>query len=538
MPKIPMVNADAVGMVKDESTNEIDIRAFSLVKNARVQDGALERILGHQPALVPPPTDQDPLFLLPAPLQSDYYWIWASASRVFANSTGVNVDITRASAVYNSGYGLWNGGFFNGITFLNNGGDPPQVWLNPGTGVKLVDLPNWQATVRAKYLGAYKNYLVALYVTKGATVFPQMVKWSHVADAGSIPTSWDETDPTKDAGEFPLSETPGVLMGQMTMRDANILYKDDSVYAMTFTGGTNIFRFQRILKEAGLLAPYALQKFNLQGEKHIVMSSDDVFIHDGNNATPILQKRMRKWLFANMDVNAYIHSFIVINVKLSEAWICFPSNGAVTCDTAIIYNYRNQAVTVRELPHVSHAASGILNAVQGSGQDQIWEGDTDIWENDRTTWGERVYNPSSEKLIVCSPAPISKFYATDVTDTFDGVPFTTTIERDGITIVGQDRQGKPIQDNAVEKLLTYIFPRIETATDLKFNYYVGVQERRKDPIYWEGPFVFDPAVDLHVCPLISGRIISIKLEVTDPGYFRYMGYDIDITPIGNWYGSH
>lgn len=533
MSRIPMVNADALGMIQDESTNEIDIRAFSYVRNARVQDGAVDRIRGQQPALVQPDPDNDPLYVLPAPLQQDYYWIWGTQDKVFAYNAHINQDISRPAG-YSSGYGLWNGCFFNGILVMNNGGDVPQVWQNPGPTSTLVDLPHWEPTVRAKYIGAYKNYLVALNVTKGATVFPQMVKWSHVADPGSIPTSWDETDPTKDAGEFPLSETPGVIMGQMTMRDTNIIYKDDSVYAMTFTGGTSIFRFQRILKESSLLAPYAMQKFNLQGEKHIVLSSDDVFVHDGTTATPILQKRMRKWLFANMDVENYVHAFILINVPLSEAWICFPSNGSVFCDTALIYNYRNQALTIRDLPMVSHGSSGVLNDITGAGGGGTWDSDYDIWQIDKTNWGERAYNPSSDKILLASPAPTSKFYAADVTDYFDGVPFTTTIERDGITIVGTDRQGKPIQDTSVHKLLTYIFPRLETSTGITFNYYVGVQERRKDPITWEGPFVFDPSSDRHVCPLVSGKILSVRLEVTQPGFFRYMGYDIDVTAAGAW----
>jgi len=530
-----MVNADALGMIQDQSTNEMDIRAFTIVENARIQDGSIERILGHQPALQPPPGTEDPLWTIYAPLQQDNYWIWGSVDKIWAYASGGDhVDITRTSAPYNAGPRTWNGGIFNGIFFCNNGADIPQVWLNPAPDTPLVDLPNWESTVRAKYMNCYKHYLVCLNVTKGATVYPQMVKWSHIADAGSIPTSWDETDPTKDAGEFPLAETPGVLMGQMTMRDANILYKDDSVYAMTLSGGTSIFRFQRILKEGGLLCPYGMQKFNLQGEKHIVLSSDDVFIHDGVNATAILQKRMRKWLFSNMDVSNYQNAFIIVFKAKSEAWICFPSNGSFYCDTALIYNYRNQSLTIRDLPAISYADTGVVDDIAGSGATQIWNNDYDIWDTDKTSWGERTYNPASDKILMAKPGVKRQFYAADSTDMFDGVPFTTTIERDGITIVGQDRQGNPIQDSSVVKLLTYIFPRIETEADLNFQYYVGTQDKREDPISWEGPFDFDPQNDRHVCPLVSGKILSVKVLVTDPGFFRYNGYDIEVSACGAW----
>jgi len=530
-----MANADEIGMVADASTNEMDPRAFSLIKNARIQDGSVERIQGHQPALKPPPSGQDPLWTLFAPLQQDNYWIWASPSKVYSYTAGgTHTDITRASGAYNAGPRAWNGGIFNGIFFCNNGADPPQVWLNPAPGTPLVDLPNWPAGTLAKYMSCYKNYMVALYITKTSTVFPQMVKWSHVADAGSIPTSWDVTDPTKDAGEFPLAETPGILMGQMTMRDANIIYKNDSVYAMTLSGGTSIFRFQRILKEGGLLAPYGMAKFNLQGEKHIVLSSDDVFVHDGNTATAILQRRLRKWLYANMDASTFQNSFIVINAAKTEAWICFPSNGAYYPDMALVYNYRNQSLTVRELPVISYASTGVLDDIMGAGSGGIWENDLDIWDNDKTNWGERSYNPASDKILYAKPGTNRQFYAADVTDYFDGVPFTTTLERDGITITGQDMSGKPIQDLAVVKLLSYIWPRIETDANLDFQYFVGTQEKREDEIAWEGPFDYDPKTERHLCPLVSGLIISIKLVVTTAGFFKYNGYDIQIGPVGSW----
>lgn len=540
MPRIPMVNADAIGMVQDQSTNEIDVRAFSLIQNARIQEGSIERIMGHQPALVPPPDNEDPLWLIPAPLQEDYYWIWATADKVYAYATGsgAHQDITRASGPYNAGPRAWNGGIFNGLFFCNNGADVPQVWLTPGPSTPLVDLPNFTPDCTVKYLSSFKNYLVALNVTKGAEVFPQMVKWSHIADPGDVPNSWDITDPTKDAGEFPLSETPGVLMGQLTMRDANILYKDDSVYAMTYTGGTSIFRFQRILKEGGLITPYGVKKFNLQGEKHIVFSSDDIFIHDGVTATAILQKRMRRWLYSNMDTSTYMNSFIVTFAQKSEAWICFPMNGSFYPNMALIYNYRNQSLSIRELPNVSYADTGVVTDITGAGASAIWESDLDIWDTDKTNWGERTYNPSSDKILMAKPDTTQSagrnFYAADVTDLFDGVPFTTTIERDGITIVGQDRSGQPIQDLAVYKLLSYIWPRIETDANLHFEYYVGTQTRRTDPISWEGPFPFDAKNDRHVCPLVSGLILSIKLVVADAGFFRYNGYDIQISPTGAW----
>jgi hypothetical protein len=49
----------------------------------------------------------------------------------------------------------------NGLLFLTNGVDKPQVW-NPTTpATKLIDLPNWQATVRCAGIRSFKNFLLA-----------------------------------------------------------------------------------------------------------------------------------------------------------------------------------------------------------------------------------------------------------------------------------------------------------------------------------------------------------------------------------------
>ena len=533
MARIPIVKTDILGLIKDQSPNELDLRAFSEILNARVQDGSIQRFTGHQPALAPP--TQDPFWLLPAPLQQAYYWIWASSDKVFAFTGGAHEDISRTvGGAYSGAPGVWTGGIFNGIPILNNGADVPQYWANPGPGNNLADLPNWQAGVRVKALRPYKNYLVGIDVTKGATRYPQMVKWSHIADPGSVPSSWDETDPTVDAGEFPLSETPGTLIDMLTLRDTNIVYKDDSVYSMVPTSSGNIFKFQRILQEAALLTRNAVKKFNFRGEKHIVFSPDDIFVHDGVTATPILESRLRKWLFSNLDVTNYVNSFIVMDFAYSEAWICFPMQGTEFPNMAIVYNFRTGTLATRELPEITHAESGIVIDISGSGDTATWDGDAASWDSDLSSWGERIYNPGSSRVILAKGGTGRDFFAADATDSFDGAAFTTTIERAGLTVVGQDRQGNPIQDTTTNKLVTAVYPRIESDSSVIINIYVGSQENRQSPIVWEGPFPFDPQVDRFVNPLVQGKILSFRFEATTQGYFRFYGYDIEVVPVGSF----
>lgn len=45
--------------------------------------------------------------------------------------------------------------------------------------LNLATLPGWGATDVAAVVRPYKNFLIALNITKGAVNYPHMVKWSH-----------------------------------------------------------------------------------------------------------------------------------------------------------------------------------------------------------------------------------------------------------------------------------------------------------------------------------------------------------------------
>lgn len=132
----------------------------------------------------------------------------------------------------------WTGTSLSGIPILNVGDTSkyPMTWdLN--TANKFVDLANWPANQYCKSLRAFKNYLVALHVKKGATIYPFMVKWSSPADPGAVPATWDASDATNDAGETDLAEGGDVIVDGLQLRDCFMIYKESSCWRMDFTGG-------------------------------------------------------------------------------------------------------------------------------------------------------------------------------------------------------------------------------------------------------------------------------------------------------------
>ena len=62
-------------------------------------------------------------------------------------------------------------------------------------------------TVLCKSMRAFRSFLIALNITTDGVNFPRVVKWSTEAATQTLPTSWNETLSTVDAGEFELADT-------------------------------------------------------------------------------------------------------------------------------------------------------------------------------------------------------------------------------------------------------------------------------------------------------------------------------------------
>ena len=177
----------------------------------------------------------------------------------------------------------------NGIAFLNNPNDVPQAWT-PSASNNFDALSNWDANHTCRALRPYKNFLIALDVTKTATRYPHLVMWSDAADPGLVPGSWVPSA-TNRAGEYPLSETDDFVVDGLSLRDTFVVYKQESCWGMQLIGGDNVFRFYRMFDNVGVLGAHCAIEFK-RGQ-HAVFAPDDIVIHDGVTARSIVDNRVK-----------------------------------------------------------------------------------------------------------------------------------------------------------------------------------------------------------------------------------------------------
>jgi hypothetical protein len=512
---IPQVGA--VGVNKDLSVHELPPNAWTDAKNIRFLDGLVQQFLGHNEVYNSPPAV--PQYLMPCNVGGARYWIYPTAAKTYCvtntGGTAVHTDITHVTprtGVVNQ----WTGTLLSGIPILNSGDliSVPMSWdLN--TTHKFVDLANWPASTYCKAMRSYKNYLVALNVTKSGTNYPYMVKWSHPADPGTLPASWDQTDPTKDAGELDVAEGSDPIVDGLQLRDSFMIYKEASVWRMDFVGGPYVFRFSKVLGMSGALNRNCIVEVD---GWHLVLTSSDVMLHDGQNAVSVLDKQTRRFLFQNIDVNNAALCFVYKNPFFNEVYICYPAIDATSCTKAMVWNYKDKTVSFRDMPNVNHGAFGPVD----NGLASTWDGDAAPWNSDLTVWDGPDFVPSTARTMVASND--QKLYLMDASASFNGALPGSYLERRGLSFDKPERI----------KTVRGIRPRITGLVGSTVNIKVGSSpDPYADPVY-SAPIAYTIGGQPNADFLVSGRYIAVRFETGSAYQWRLDSYDIDIVDGGAW----
>lgn len=382
--------AGQYGYIPDALPQELPPNAWSVAQNMRFRNGYAERALGTTPVLNTPTVT--PYFITPYRVGASQFWVYAGLAKVYSDDGTTKTDITAVVAPTGAIDDRWTGGSAEGVLVLNNGKDQPVFWGGvPATPCAI--LTGWNSLWRAGALRPFKNYLVALDITKSTTRYGSMVKWSSAAVPGALPTSWDETDATKDAGEVDLAETTDYLVDSLPLGDINVIYKERSMYGMQYIGGQSIFRFFRLPGEQGMLTKGCAVN---TPKGHVVLTAGDLILHNGQGPTSIAEGRVRKWLFNSIDSTNWMRCFLCVNPTVNEVWVCFPESGQSACTIALVWNWQDDTFGVRQLTDTTYGAAGTVN----TSQVDTWSADTGTWDTDTTTWNSTGFGAVQNRLLL------------------------------------------------------------------------------------------------------------------------------------------
>lgn len=507
MPRVSVPNCGAIGIIKDMGAQVLPLNAWSDASNIRFLDGAAMQFLGHGTVYDSP--SFAPQFVMPVYVAGVRYWLYATATKCFVvtNTDGVAVhtDITHLTAragVVNQ----WSGTVFGGIPILNVGDATrvPMYW-DQNLANKFVDLPAWPVNTYCKVLRSYKNLLIALNVTKGVINYPFMVKWSALAVPGALPSTWNEADATQDAGEFDIGDGQDPIIDGLGLRESLIVYKESSTHAIDYIGGVFVLKSRKVFGMSGLLNKNCAVDVD---SFHFAVTGSDIVVHDGYSASSILDKKVRRSFFQNIDVANRGMVFCFLNPFLNEIFVAYPSIGATNCDKALVYNFVDKTVSYRSLPNVNHADYGpVDNSLGGN-----WNQDSDSWDSDLTAWNGPDFTPDTVRVIMASAG--TKLFMLDASASFDGVLPVAYLERRGIDF------GEP----DFYKTITGIRPRIYGNVGQTVVVKIGFSDDPyADPIYTSTTFTI--GADLTVDLFVSGRYLAIRIETGTAFQWRLDSFD-------------
>jgi hypothetical protein len=510
MGMVRLKDLGGIGYAPDQEGYELPPNALTLASNIRMRGGWAERVGGYEQVLTD--TAVVPYGLFAHSSSDKDYLVTTGLAATYVDDGSTRTDIS-GSAWTGAADNKFTGGTLNGLLVLNNGVDVPKYWDN-NTANNLAALTAWPSGWLASSLRPFKNFLMALNVTKSSTAYPQLVAWSDSADPGAIPAEW-AASATNNAGEVSLAETPDAIVDGMPLGDFFVVYKERSKFAMQYVGGNEIFRVWRMPGESGLLARNCVATTPLG---HVCLTQGDVVLHNGQGDKSIVDSRARRWLFDSISTTNYQRSFLVVNQGKQEVWICFPEAGQAWCTKALVWCWSNDTLSTRELPTITSACNAILT-----------EGAT-TWSNVTGTWssiigGWSAYNtlePVESFLFMAALA--QKIHRADVGYSANGSSFTATAERKGLSL----------DDPQQIKLCKGVWPKIDGSTGTQVTVQIGASMDAETEPTWSTAQTFTLGTSQKVDSFATGRYLSYRVTSTGTQAWRFRSMDLDVVPAGRF----
>lgn len=382
MPQLDVDNLGEIGIIKDIPRHRLPANAWTDGNQVRFTLGGVKQVNSQRPVLS---TDAKTLihWLYQFPPSGTPKWVYSTTessqgagdAKIWLEKSPPHTDLTRAAGDYNSIIAERpHGGVFQGLGYWNNVEDVPQLWAMGAVDV-FYDMPNWSthpegANLRAKSVRPYKEFLMMGNLEDPSTEYPFRIRWSHPAQPGAAPTSFDVNDPATLANQFDLAQTSDHIIDGLTLGEIFVVYKETSTWGVQFVGGTDVMRRWKLFDDSGILWRDCMATYPWG---HFVVTQTDIIVHNGTRGSEksILQDKTRTWLFSILNTLEYKNSFCVTVAARKEVWFFFPTGTSTYANTVLMWSWADNTLGIRSLPNndVPFAAVGLDTS---GGEDLIW----------------------------------------------------------------------------------------------------------------------------------------------------------------------
>jgi len=512
----------AVGLIKDKEPTSLPPNAWTDLSNIECKDGSIYSVKGYES--IGTISDLPETLAQVRSVGVDYI-VYAAQDKIYAYAGGTETEIGTGLSTLNT----WDSTILGGVAIFTNFQDNPQYWGGSGN---TVDLPYdetgtetclWtDVEMKARLIRTFRYHLFALDVEDCDGYNPRKVHWSHPAEPGSIPITWDPTKADFDAGFVELSQTPGPIVDALQMRDTLQIYKTDGIWSVTYTGrfsvGEPIFNFRVVTTSRGLYARNCVCDI---GGKHFFVSDGDIYLTDGTNFQSLADQRVRDDFFDNVSRSNKELTFVTFDERTGKVWLCYPEAGDTACTKAFIWDSNENTWSKRDIPGSSAAAFVVVPR----GSQKSWAdladdyGSWADWGDDPnwTYWTEPVDQfPFRESLVLGGPTDL---YEMERGNQAGGVNITCQAQRTHLDL----------GDKADWHMVLTLYPR---AQGDPFSVRVGSVDVSGSSTTWSDYQTFTPGVSYKLDFRVTGRQHSVEFYSNADVSWNVEGYEIDYAQAG------
>lgn len=538
MSIVPLRGLADIGVVKSAAYTETPPNAWTVANNVRCHNKRVKRspvFRTYQSVLS---TSVPYAFFGAHPsTASDAFFYTDLAGQVYRRiSAGTTANVTSATHTNsNQTYPVTNAQLGDN-TLINRQDEQP--WYITPVLANFIAMPGWTSTHTAKSIRTYKDFIVALNITKTGVNYPYMVKTSDsTPDTGVMPTSWDHTDPTKLATENVLNQLSTPLVDGWPLGDDFFLYTSDGVWKMSFRGDSNIFDYRDTGIGKGVINANCVVNAKRMS---YVFGFNDIYRHDGIMQESIVEASLKEYVFRTIDRSKADRCFTFHDERLNTIYFCYPSatdteatwQNATQCNRAVAFNYENNTATLVDMPNVCGVAYASPLVTDS------WTTITGAWSAHSEFWASfddsvLLLPMLAAGVLAGTPAIAnSAIYSFDlISDSdafFPSLPVDTaitppvTLAREDLDL---DEMGLGI---AVYKNIRSLMPQIRSSAlvDIRFGYSMVPN----DAMTWGAYQSFDPTADYKVDTMTGGRRVGFGIRYTSTSTdFELSGIDLDIT---------
>jgi len=290
--------------------------------------------------------------------------IAGTTTKLYELLAGAWTDIGRAAAYTGGVDTRWSITQFGDATLCSNRSDVIQR----STGAAFADVAT---APKAEILFTVGAFVMALNTNDGSE---KPDGWHCCAAFDD--TSWTPSLATQ-ATSGRLVATAGRLTAGMRLGEYAIAYKQCSIYLGQYVGAPTVWNWLQVPGgEAGCIGKEAICDI---GGAHFFVGDDNIWIFDGTRPVPVADGYVRQFFFDNSSPLYRYKTICAFDRQKSLVWVFYPSLGATSPDSAIVYhvtakkwgvanrsieaalNYVSSGVTIDGLSAISPTIDGLAS---------------------------------------------------------------------------------------------------------------------------------------------------------------------------------